>query len=79
MTHYCAMGNQPFMVAADGGTKDVIRFECQRAGNTTSHADPHMHVGVFTIGDGTLKTDWTMYSDLTAGDTFGFQLVRGDM
>ena len=78
MTHYCAMGNQPFMVATDDGTDDVIRFECQKAGNTKSHADPHMHRGVLTIGDGTLKSEWTMYADLIAGDTFAFELVRGD-
>jgi hypothetical protein len=79
MTHYCAMGNQPYMVATQGGTADVIRFECQKAGNTQSHADPHMHLGVFTIGDGMLKTEWTMFKDLTAGQTVGFELVRGGM
>lgn len=79
MTHYCAMGNQPYMVAAESGVADVIRFECERAGNTNSHADPHMHLGVFTIGEETLKTEWTLYADLTPGMTVGFDLVRGGM
>ena len=77
MTHYCAMGNQPYMVAKAEGTPEIIRFECQKAGNTASHADAHMHLGVFTIGEGTLKTEWTNYAELNPGDTVGFELVRG--
>jgi len=79
MTHYCAMGNQPYMLATDGDSANVIRFECQGAGNTASHADAHMHLGVFTIGDGTLQTEWTMYSDLEPGQAHGLELVRGGM
>ena len=79
MTHYCMMGNQPYMVADADGTANVIRFECQKAGNTKSHADTHMHVGVFTIGDGTLKTEWTLYADLAPINTVAFELVRNDM
>ena len=78
MTHYCAMGNQPFMVARTDTDEDTIHFVCERAGNTGSHADPHMHEGVFTLGDGTLHAEWTMFKDLDRRGTVVIDLVRAD-
>ncbi len=78
MTHYCAMNNQPHMVAEPGGSDDVVQFTCVGAGNTESHADAHMHMGEFTFGDGTLHTEWTMFTDLERGGTVVLDLVRGD-
>jgi hypothetical protein len=79
MTHYCAMGNQPFFTSEAGTADDEIKFTCTGAHNTASHGDPHMHEGVFTIGDGTLHTEWTMFQDLNRGGTVVIDLVRGDM
>lgn len=79
MTHYCAMGNQPFFTSEAGTADNVIKLTCTGAHNTTSHADPHMHQGVFTIGEGSLHTEWTMFQDLQPGGTVVIDLVRGDM
>lgn len=79
MTHYCAMGNQPFFTSEAGTDDGVIKLTCTGAHNTESHASPHMHEGVLTIGDGTLHAEWTMYENLERGGTVVIDLVRGDM
>lgn len=78
MTHYCAMGNQPFFTSEAGTAPDVIKLTCTGAHNTASHADPHMHEGVLTLGDGTLHSEWTMYENLERGGTVVIDLVRAD-
>jgi len=79
MTHYCAMGNQPFFTSEAGTAVNVIKFTCTGAHNVPTHASPHMHEGVFTIGDGTLHAEWTMYENLERGGTVVVDLVRGDI
>ncbi len=77
MTHYCALGNQPHMVAspAEGG---AIEFRCDGAGNTKSEGDAHMHRGVFRIADGSLRAEWTLYEKGEAGGTVVMDMVRAN-
>ena len=79
MTHYCAMGNQPFFTSVAGTPENVIKLTCTGAHNTKSHAAPHMHEGVLTIGDGTLHAEWTLFRDLEPGEPVVIDVVRGDM
>lgn len=45
LTHYCAAGNQPSMVARCDPNLDVLRFTFSRATNMKSNDEMHMHAG----------------------------------
>ena len=50
-THYCGMGNQPFMKAAGGEKPGTLVFECVRLSNAASMQEAHMHKGVYVLKD----------------------------
>lgn len=64
LTHYCAMGNQPQMLAEPITDPDVVSFEAVALGNATSMDDPHMHWGTLRfVPDGRLHAEWSLRSD----------------
>lgn len=69
MTHYCVMGNQPFLqadVAPDGRS---IRFTCTALGNGDITRDAHMHEGAVEFADGGgVRTRWRMWEHGRPGD-----------
>jgi hypothetical protein len=43
-THYCMLGNQPHLTAADEVVDDTLRFSCTGTpGNAGSHDEAHVH------------------------------------
>lgn len=50
LTHYCAAGNQPHLIAEASDSNDV-RFQFVKAGNLTSPEDAHMHDARFVFVD----------------------------
>jgi hypothetical protein len=77
LTHYCMLGNQPFMKAMPkAGDKKVV-FEFVKATNVKSDKDMCMRSVTFTFGDkDTLKTEWTMFVDGKASEKSVFELKR---
>lgn len=76
-THYCAMGNQPRMVARASETKGEIQFDFLDATNMTSDAAPHMHEMRLKVVDPThLEMWWTAWKDDKADHTAHFTLTR---
>ena len=79
LTHYCAMGNQPHMLADSLVGPDEVSFTCVGAGNTKSHDDPHMHWAQLRFAaDGTLEAQWTMAKELQPGMVANLKLERAD-
>ncbi len=63
LTHYCAIGNQPHMMAPDSDGGKVVAFKFQSAGNLKSENDMHMREVTYTFVDkDNLKTIWTTYN-----------------
>jgi hypothetical protein len=62
MTHYCAMGSQPRMKAADA-KGNVLKFEFVDAGNIKSRDEAHMDAVTLTIDGDKLTEDWSFYQD----------------
>ncbi len=65
LTHYCALGNEPHMVARkidlDSGE---IAFEFDGAGNLASPDAPHMHAASFRLLDANhFATAWTLFEN----------------
>ena len=78
LTHYCAIGNAPHMVAVEEGDASEVHFQCESVGNARSHDDLHMHDAVFRFeGDGRLRSVWTLWGDGKLGGSEPFELVRG--
>ena len=79
LTHYCAAGNQPRMVArsteADRDSK-TIRFDFAGAGNLASPDDGHMHEAVMTIDGDHLVSAWTFYEKGEPTEVARFDLRR---
>ena len=63
LTHYCALGNQPRMVALPKDS-DVVSFHFSGAGNLASIRDQHMHDAEFTFTDEDhFQTTWSLWSE----------------
>lgn len=81
LTHYCAAGNQPYMVAKTMSMeKDqpvVLEFECTHLGNAESENVMHMHKGTLTIIDNDhIKGEWTGHQDGKPVGVARFELHR---
>lgn len=77
MTHYCALANQPHMVAQPEERPDVLTFVCDRLGNGRIDTDMHMHRGEITFVDSNHVTSaWTLWKDGAQGDTVHIALER---
>jgi hypothetical protein len=78
LTHYCAIGNAPHMVALEEGDASEVHFECESVGNARAHDDLHMHDAVFRFEeDGRLRSVWTLWGGGELGNSEHFELVRG--
>jgi hypothetical protein len=78
LTHYCAIGNAPHMVAVEEGDASEVHFACESVGNAGSHDDLHMHDAVFRFqGDGRLRSVWTLWGGGKLGGSEEFELIQG--
>ncbi len=78
MTHYCAAGNQPRMVADASPDGKEIKFEFLDATNLASPHAGHMHHVVFAMPDADHHNEeWTfMAGDKTIKENFTMQRVK---
>jgi hypothetical protein len=78
LTHYCALGNQPGMVALPGGgAADVVEFDLDQLGNGDPSRDAHMHHAKFEfLSPDRLKTSWTMWKAGKAEGAVTIDLAR---
>jgi hypothetical protein len=80
LTHYCAAGNQPRMIATDSSTSGdatTIRFGFAGATNLASPSDGHMHDAEMTIeGKDKIRTRWTYYENEKPNHDARFELTR---
>jgi hypothetical protein len=76
LTHYCAIGNQPHMKAADKpGQK--FEFVFTSGSNMASDHDGHMHSVTYTLVDkDTLQEVWTFYEGGKKSGTATFDYKR---
>jgi hypothetical protein len=81
LTHYCAAGNQPSMVA-EAGPAEVempmrVTFECSGGTNMKSENDPHMHMLQMVLeSQDHLLADWTFHSQGKPTEVATFDLRR---
>jgi hypothetical protein len=76
MTHYCAVGNQPRMMASASPDGKVITFDFLDATNLSSPQAGHMHRMVLTMLDPDRHTEeWTFVSGSKETKVF-FDLQR---
>lgn len=78
LTHYCAMNNQPRMVADAGIEDGQLAFTCDGSpSNVEKHDDAHMHGLAMTfVDDDTLKLEWSLFQDGKVGKTVAMTFVR---
>jgi len=77
LTHYCMLGNQPHMKAADNGASKQVAFQFTGASNMKSEKEMHMHGVTYTFVDrDTLRADWTLYRDGKKAGTVVFEVKR---
>lgn len=76
LTHYCAAGNQPHMVAEPSKDPNVLSFRCA-GGTNMKESDMHMHAATLTFLDADrMKGVWSSVRDgKPAGDAV-FDLAR---
>ncbi len=61
LTHYCALGNQPSMVAT-GGDEALIEFDFAGASNLGSPEETHMHQHVVEfLGEDRVDATWVLW------------------
>lgn len=80
LTHYCAAGNQPRMVAMNWEADSkihTIRFGFSDATNLISKQTGHMHDMVMVIdGPDKVSETWTYFQDGVAGHQAKFDMTR---
>lgn len=78
MTHYCAAGNQPRMVAASSPDGKSVSFEFLDATNLEGPHAGHMHHVVFTMPDADHHTEEWMFreGDKTISENFDLHRVK---
>ena len=77
LTHYCVMGNQPYMKAKKDSGKDRIVFEAVRVGNAKSDDEPAMRKGtVHFRGPDRISSEWLMIAGGEVTYEASFDLAR---
>jgi hypothetical protein len=79
LTHYCAAGNQPRMVAMNweaDAKVHTIRFGFDSATNLLSKKTGHMHDMTMTIDGDKVTETWTYFQDGAAHHQATFQMTR---
>lgn len=76
MTHYCAIGNRPHMVARSfSGTK--AEFECEEGSTLDRTKAHHVHHGTFVFeGENELRSAWAFHDGGQAVGVAEFHVVR---
>lgn len=76
MKHYCAIGNQPHMVAKHGAGAHTIQLEMTSTPGIAA-TDMHMHALTLEFPDADHLTErWTNYANGKPGETVVFTLAR---
>ena len=77
-THFCMLGNQPHMTAANQVVDDSLSFACDgKPGNTRSHAEEHVHGWkIQRDGDDKLILSGELIKDGKTSETPQFVLTR---
>lgn len=76
MTHYCALGNQPYMKLVKSSPTTFV-FEMKKPVGISSMKEPHMHAVTLTLTDkDTLKQEWTHYENGKKAQTAVFNFKR---
>lgn len=80
LTHYCAAGNQPRMMArsdTESGGSNVIHFSYCGATNITAKDQGHMHdLEIRFVDPDHVQTDWTYFRDNKPAEKAHFDLTR---
>jgi hypothetical protein len=81
LTHYCAMGNQPSMVAVPFNAPTtgslVIDFDFAHGTNMDAEKDSHMHSAeIEFLNKDHIETKWAMFKDSKQVSEASFDLVR---
>ena len=77
LTHYCALGNQPFMKAIASDDPNVLEFNCDGGTYKDEHAESHMHQGRFIFIDKDhFSSEWLQYEKGEHVYTAAFNLAR---
>ncbi len=64
LTHYCALGNQPKLIAAKSDDPTRIQFEFVGGTNMKSHDEPHIHRAAFHfVSPDQVQSTWEMYTN----------------
>ena len=76
LTHYCAAGNQPHMVA-ESSSNDEVRFRFVTASDLGSPEDPYMRDASFTfIGPDRLNSNWSYWEGGVQASEMTIELER---
>lgn len=76
MTHYCAVGNQPRMVASVSSDGKTFKFSYLDATNLATPDAGHMQYAVFTLVDANHHTEEWVFADHGKEHKQVFQLER---
>ncbi len=77
LTHYCMLGNQPRMKAAEKFDGKTLAFTCTGVGNAATHDDMHMHSVTFEFTDDDhLSATWGSFAKGKDGDVQTFKKTR---
>ncbi|MGE0617094.1 MAG: hypothetical protein AB7P04_15800 [Bacteriovoracia bacterium] len=78
MTHYCAIGNQPFMkLKKHDGKTMAFEMDMKKPVGVDSHKEMHMHAVSFEFTDADhFKQNWTNMVDGKVADTAVFTMTR---
>jgi hypothetical protein len=77
LTHYCAAGNQPSMIARCDPNMDVLKFTFTHGTNMKSENDMHMHSGVIRFVDADhIEAKWAGMADGKPSGEAAFNVAR---
>jgi len=77
MTHYCAVGNQPYMVARAGDNADELVFECVGGAGVSRDQGVYMSRARFAFRDASrVDATWSAVRDGKPDHETCFELVR---
>lgn len=77
MTHYCALGNQPTLVADHAPKTDRLVFNFADAGNLPDRNAHHMHQLILSFLDSkTIKHEWQEFKDGKPGEVHTMVFTR---
>lgn len=77
LTHYCAMGNQPHMIARPGTAANQFVFDYVTSPGIDARKDAHMHgAKIQIVDDDHLRSEWTSFDKGKPAEVTSFELAR---